>query len=102
MLYLGKKNFVNVFDVEVKEKYVQAHISSSEKVNENEYANSNWYGRFVGQAFDKAKSLNQGQRICIVKGVVKNKYVKEKSRAYTSVTIFDFEIVNKNEKGEVE
>jgi hypothetical protein len=103
VLYLGKKNFVNVFDPEVKEKYVQANISSSKALGNNEYKNSKWYARFVGQAFEKAKELKHGERINITNAIIENDYVKDKGKAYYTVICFDFEKVNKkNESSEGE
>ena len=97
-----KDNYATVFDPEVHEKYVSANLSTGRKSKDvddtgrTKYINSYWNAIFVGKAFEKAKNLNNKDRIHIMSA----SFTHEKStktddsgryRYYYNLTIFEFE-----------
>lgn len=98
MLNIKDTRFVSTFEVEPVEgkNVVKANLSTSKK-NGQEYINMYWKGRFVGQAYDKALTLQHGSKIDIINGVIENNYDKENKKAWYTVTIFDFELSEKKE-----
>lgn len=102
-------SYATVFQVNVKEKYVACNLSSSRR-NKNEstdqypvYINSYWNARFVGGCLEKAKDLNDKDRIKILSGSIsheKGSNVGEdgKNIYYYNLTIFDFELLNGSSK----
>ena len=94
--------YANVFDVEVKDNYVKAHLSTSRKDQNDEYINSNWFGYFFGKAKDKAAKLEDKSRIFIIQGgVTCEKYEDNEgeSKYFTSVKVFDFVTLESNSGG---
>lgn len=93
------RKYVTVFNptikLDVSERIVFADISTSKKnVNNGEvtYENMLWKNtRFVGEAFEPAKALHNGDIIDIVEGAIENHYDKEKKKQYTNVIVFKFE-----------
>ncbi len=82
-----------VFQVQKEEKYVDANLSTHEKIQENGtegWRNSQWRTRFVGKAFDKAKELSDKDKIALTSFKIENVYVKEKNTSYLNVIVFDF------------
>lgn len=102
--------FVTVFQpcikTNVSDKILFANLSSSKKNTHGEevsYENMSWNGKFVGEAFEKAKSLKEKDKIDITKGAITNRYDKEKGKLYVDVTVFDFEMSDLSKgSGEVE
>lgn len=101
MFLIGEKAqapFATVWNVEGKGKYVQGRISTSEKDQEGNYINSNWFARFVGKCKDNALDLNERDRIKILSGKITNIVggEGENKKSYLNVVIFDFELLNPN------
>ena len=102
------RNYVSVFDptmkFDISEKMVFAKLSTSKKnTNQDgktEYVNMRWMARFVGEAFEPAKALRNGDKVDIIKGIITNRYDKEKKTQYVSVVIFEFGMsdLNKEDK----
>lgn len=81
-----------VFNVQKEEKYVDANLSTSERVIENgttTYKNSSWPARFIGDALAKAKELGDGDKIAVTKFKMENIYVKEKGKSYLRMIVFE-------------
>lgn len=101
--------FVTVFqpqiNLNVSERMVFANLSTSKKNTDLEgrvsYENMTWKGRFVGDAFEPSKALRNGDKIDIVRGMITNKYDKEKGKLYVNVTIFEYALsdLDKNKEG---
>ena len=86
------KSYVKIWELEDNGKYIQAKVGSSRKdKRDGTWINSNWFARFVGKCADQARVLSKGDRIMITNGTVESVYSKERQRAYTSLTIFEFE-----------
>lgn len=96
----------SVFDVNVNDRFVGAHISTGRKDNRNStpenpvWVNSYWNATFVGKCVESAKSLNQNDRIIIKNAVMsheKSGKVDEngKNIYYYNLTIFDFDKAGK-------
>lgn len=83
--------YVSVFEVEAKERYCTANLSTFKKNTDNTYTNMYWKARFVGKAFGKAKELKDKDKIEITNGIIENNYDKEKDKLWVTVTIFEFE-----------
>lgn len=104
-MYSTTGNKLRVFDVKTKDNApttIFATLSEAEKVGESHgkpvYEYNSYMSRFVGKAFEKAKALKDKDRIEITKWSIVQKYVKEKKRAYVTLTVFDFEhVVDDNE-----
>ena len=90
MIWLDGVKYVRVMKVEVKDKYVKATLSTSEKKQDGQREFSNWFVSFVGSCVEQAKSLKEGDTIEIVKGKLSNVYNKEKKQAYLNMTVFEF------------
>jgi hypothetical protein len=86
------KSYVKIWELEDNGKYIQAKVGSSRKdKRDGTWINSHWFARFVGKCADQARALSKGDRIMITNGTVESVYSKERQRAYTSLTIFEFE-----------
>ena len=108
-MYSTTKNKMRVFDVETKDNApttIFATLSEAEKVGESHgkpmFEYNNYYARFVGSAFEKAKSLKDKDRIEITKWSIVQKYSKERKRAYVTLSVFDFEKIEDDDKDENE
>ena len=84
------KSIGTVFQVQKEEKYVDANLSTSEKIADDKWKNSQWNARFIGNAFAKAQELSDKDRIALTSFKIENIYDKEKKQSYTNVIIFDF------------
>lgn len=96
-----KETMVTVFDLRDSEKAKNtriANISSSTKKSDDTWENMSWYSKFVGDAFEKSKELNDKDRIKITKGAVENNYNKDQQKTYVRVIVFDFEKLEKTEQ----
>jgi hypothetical protein len=98
---------VTIWSVEDRETYSLVKMGSSRKDKRtNEYANTTWsFVRFVGAAHDKAKGLNEKDRI-VLKGatVAQEPYMKDGEKVwpkYPQITVFNFEpyVYENNEDG---
>ena len=70
----------NVWDVVVEDKYVKANLSTAQKDSREEsgYRHMSWHTRFVGDAYEKAKTLTNKTRIEIPDGDAKIENTKSK------------------------
>jgi len=88
--------FGNVFDVEIKDKYVKAKLSTSRRDQNDAYVNSSWFVKFVGKSVTDAKNLEDRDRIKVTSGYVSNEtYMPaggDKPKSFASMTIFEFEL----------
>lgn len=88
-----------VFDPDVsknRSNTVIARISTKEGKDENgSIIYSSWYTRFVGDAYLKAQGLAGGEWIELTRSKVHNDYNKEKEQLFVTVTIFDFDVLEK-------
>lgn len=89
MLSVTGRN-VTVFDVDVKEKYVAANLSTSKKNKDGTYTRMSWKARFVGDACTRAADLIDKDKIEITSGAIENSYDKEAKKLWLTVIIFDF------------
>ena len=93
---MNTKNFnARVWSVEkfdkMKNTYV-ANVSTYEgEDKDGEPVFCYWSGRFVGDAFKKAKSLEEGEKIGVTSANVTTYYDKKKKKLYVNLTIFDFD-----------
>ncbi len=99
---LHTKTKVTVFDPEVLENRkntVLANLSSYEgKDNEGNAKYSSWRSYFVGKAFEKAKDLQSKMTIELKEAKIENHYDKEKKTLYVNLTVFDFDVVDKEKE----
>lgn len=98
-MFFLKNAYCKLWEVEMKEKYAKGRISTSDKNQNGEYINSNWFCTFVGKAKDKAEELEGTERLNILSGKVSNVGRKQDDGSYknfTGVTIFDFEVMDGN------
>ena len=86
--------FVSIFqpeeNAERAKNTVFANLSTGEKKDDGTYENMYWKGRFVGKAYEMAKSLKDADKIDIVSGLIENNFNKETEKAYYTVVIFEF------------
>lgn len=57
-----------------------------------------WAASFCGSCLEKAKSLSNGTAIILKEFSFTNYFEKDKKIAYPSITVFDFDIVEKRHK----
>jgi len=98
VLNISNSKYVYVFDIKDKGNYVLANLSTSKKNPDGTYDHMYWKGaRFVGNAFEPAKSLNDKDIIQINNGGVTNRYDKSENKLYVNVVVFDFEKMKEDE-----
>lgn len=101
--FTGK--YMMVFEPQIKlnvsEKKVFANLTSSRKDKRTDpptYIRSTWFDvAFVGEAFELAKTLSGGEVINVTKGAITNEKSSKNNKYYTNLTVFEFELVEKNE-----
>lgn len=76
--------------------FTDARISTSKKNKQTEQYETDFSGfvRLIGNAHQKAASLNEKDRIKLGDCEVTNHYDKEKKITYTNFAVFDFENAN--------
>ena len=75
MVFVNGKIYAKVWNVDIKEKYTDLRISTSEKVEKDgntSYINSNWFLRAVGKGHNQAKNFSQGDNVVITKAKLSN------------------------------
>ena len=95
MFYI-RDTYATVWNIrDIREKFSSISISTSEKDSNNNRKYSNWFATFIGQAHQKAKRLQQKDRIKILSGKI-NRIPRQKEdgtwNAFVNVVIFDFEM----------
>ena len=105
MIFAESKTYFTVWRGEHHENYSTFNLSTSRKdKRDGTYKNSNWnFVRFVGTAFDKAKQLNERDKITNVKfSLSAEPYVNQNGEKtypkYPNMIIFDFEFANDGER----
>ena len=96
MVFVNNKVFAKVWKTDVKEKYTDLRISTSEKIEkdgETTYINSNWFARAIGKAHNQAKNLKEGDRVTITKAKLSNEpYEKDgEKRSVLKFVVLEFE-----------
>lgn len=96
VLVTGNKIYSKIWKIDMKEKYADLRISTSEKVEKDgktEYINSNWFARAVGKAFNQIKNYNEGDNAVITKAKLSNEtYEKDgQKRSALKFVIMEFE-----------
>ena len=96
MVFVTNKIFAKVWKTDVKKKYTDLRISTSEKVEkdgETTYINSNWFARAIGKAHNQAKNLKEGDRVTITKAKLSNEqYEKDgEKRSVLKFVVLEFE-----------
>lgn len=92
MFNISESRYVKVWDVEIKDRYVSADLSTSKKEKDGTYTNINYkFCKFVGGAFEQAKSLNKGDTITIEKGAIGKRKGKD-GKVWDDVVIFAFTV----------
>ena len=86
--------YITVFQVEDKEKYIQANLSTGKKDRDGNWTNMSWRARFVGKCKDKASQLKDKDKIEITNGLIENNYVKETKTLWVNVVVFDFDLMS--------
>lgn len=96
MVFVNNKIFAKVWKTDVKEKYTDLRISTSEKIEKNgetSYINSNWFARAIGKAHNQAKNFKEGDRVTITKAKLSNEpYEKDgEKRSAFKFVVLEFE-----------
>ena len=74
----------NTYDVQL------STYEGKDKDDKSRY--SSWNASFVGDAYKKAAKLNEKDEIKLLNAKIEAVYVKEKSKEYINLTVFDFDI----------
>lgn len=78
---------------ENRKNTITAVISTYEGKDKNGKSSyCSWYTHFVGNAYQKATSLQDKDKIVILSANIENQYNKEQEKTYITLTIFDFEM----------
>ena len=91
MIFCRDKIFAKVWKVTPAEKYLDLQISTSEKDQNGNYINSNWFPRAIGHAFNALKNIKEGDRITITKCKLSNE--KYTAKDGTTKSAFRFVIL---------
>ena len=96
VLVTGNKIYSKIWKIDMKEKYADLRISTSEKVEKDgktDFINSNWFARAVGKAFNQIKNYNEGDSAVITKAKLSNEtYEKDgQKRSALKFVIMEFE-----------
>lgn len=107
MVFVTNKIFAKVWNADVKDKYTDLRISTSEKIEKDgytSYINSNWFARAVGKAHNQAKDLKEGDRVVITKAKLSNElYEKDgQKRSAFKFVILEFESAENTQAPEVD
>ena len=102
MLNIKEESYGNVFQVDVREKFVISNLSTSVKNTDADgnvtYENDNWRVMYFGKAAELARTLQDKDRIKIMRGRIRRpKWVNPSSgetRYDPIVHIFEFEIID--------
>lgn len=62
------------------------------KNKDDEPIYASWLAFFVGNAYEKAKELEEKDKIILTNAKISNFYNKETKNSYYDVTVFDFEL----------
>lgn len=104
MLYATSTSFATIWSIQKEEKYCVVKLSTSRKDKRTDkYVNSNWsYVKFVGEANQKARNLNEKDKITNIKLAFDNEpYEKDGQKVYPKfphITFFDFDTVDDGRK----
>lgn len=93
---IDKKQEARVFELKKsdnRKSTMRANLSTYEgKTQDDKPKYSSWNAYFVGDAYEKAKDLQNKNKIILTEAKIENYYDKEKGRLYVNLTVFDFEI----------
>lgn len=79
MIFINdSKIYAKVWHVDRQEKYTDVRIGTSEKDQDGNYINSNWFARLIGHAHQKLKDLSEGDRITITQAKLSNETYTDK------------------------
>ncbi len=93
----GANSYAKLWELENKGNYHVASMTTSRKDRDTGEYEKDWGNKFVrlvGQAHEKASSLNGTERIKLLGTNVTNNYNAEKKQEYTNYVVFDFEMVD--------
>jgi len=91
--------YLRVWKSEVKEKMVIADLGEGKKNKDGGFDNFTWFGvKFVGNCKEKAESLEKGDTVEIVNGLISQR--KWEDKWFNDIVVFDFEVMTKG-NGEV-
>lgn len=83
-----KKAYMKVWKIDKQEKYTRANATTSEKVEDLGYKNSNWSLMLVGKS--REVDIKEGDRIEIKSAKIENIWDKENKKNWLNVIVFDF------------
>lgn len=95
MIFVKDKIYAKVWDATDEGKYLDLRISTSEKKQDGNYVNSNWFARAIGKAMDNLKKVKKGDSIVITTAKLSNEAFENKEgqkRSRFSFLIIDAEI----------
>lgn len=74
MIYITNPIFATAWKITPSEngKYIDLQITTSEKDNDGNYINSNWFPRAIGHAVNTLKRLKRADRFTITKAKITN------------------------------
>lgn len=88
-----KETNARAWQIKVSDKMkntVTANVSTYEgKDQKDEPVYSSWNARFVGDAYKKAKKLDEGKKFAILSANITTYYDKKNDKNYTNLTIFE-------------
>lgn len=95
-MFFVKDAYAVVWSVDkIEDRYARVRIGTSEKDQQGNYTNSNWFATFVGKARDKVETLKAKDRITVITGKISNVSKKQDDasyKTYLNVVVFDFEV----------
>lgn len=79
-------------EAEKRKNTWMANLSTFEGYKDGKNVYCSWRTFFVSDAYEKAKSLKNKDRIILTDAKIENNYDKEKEKLYVTLTVFDFEM----------
>ena len=101
-------NRATVWEIEDRGNFANVKISTSRKdkriTEGSPWVNTNWFSKFVGEAYKKIDQISPKTRIEIVSGTISQEgYIdKDGNKAWpksAQITIFDFSVLSESEGG---
>lgn len=54
------------------------------------WENDSWNACFCGKAYEAARELQDGARICVTEMNIRNRYISRTKKSYPQISVFDF------------
>lgn len=103
--FFSREREINGEKVNYTEKSVFASLSEGVKVGEKNgqaiWENDYWNTLFCGKAYEKARTLKNKDKICVIEMNVRNLYFKNTKKSYPQIMVTDFDVISNENSNDV-